>query len=129
MSMKTVLIVDDSETMRTLLRGILEEHGMTVTGEAENGKAGVEKYKELLPDIVFMDIMMEEMGGMEALKRIISHNPDAVVIMSSSVGGQSFVADEAVKEGARAVMVKPPNAQSVVDAIGRAMTARRGSID
>ena len=73
--MKTVLIVDDSSLMRRLLRHIVIKNGYDVVGEATNGKLGVDKYRELKPDVVTMDLVMDEMNGLEALKLIINENP------------------------------------------------------
>lgn len=69
--MPKVLIVDDAAFMRMAIRTVLEKNGFDVAGEAENGRIAVEKYRELMPDIVTMDITMPEMTGTEALKAII----------------------------------------------------------
>jgi len=113
--MKTVLIVDDSALMRRIIRHIVIKNGYDVVGEATNGKLGVEKYKELRPDIVTMDMVMDEMNGMEALKLIIEENPDANVIMVSSMG-QEVVVRDAIVTGAKNFLLKPFDEKQVLDA-------------
>ncbi|MCL2019011.1 MAG: response regulator [Oscillospiraceae bacterium] len=115
--MISVLIVDDSAYMRTLIRISVTKLGLTVTGEAENGKSGVDMYKKLKPDVVFMDIMMEELYGNEALKQIMEYDSNAVVIMVSSVLGQSFIIEEMESLGAKALLKKPPDEQGIKDAL------------
>ena len=115
-SMKTVLIVDDSSLMRRLIREIVIKNGYDVLGEAENGMKGVEKYKELRPDFVTMDMVMNEMGGLEALKHIIKEDPDANVIMISSMGQEVNVRD-AIILGAKNFILKPFDERQVMEAI------------
>jgi len=114
--MKTVLIVDDSSLMRRLLKGIVTKHGYDVIGEAKNGKLGVEKYRELKPDFVTMDLIMDEMTGLEALKLIMSEDPDANIIMVSSMGQEVIVRD-AIVSGAKNFLLKPFDEQQVISAI------------
>ncbi|MCL2100015.1 MAG: response regulator [Oscillospiraceae bacterium] len=105
--MKTILIVDDSTFMRSIIKKMISGLDVVVAGEAENGKIGVEKYKELNPDIVTMDLNMNEMTGLEALKEILCYDPDASVIMVSALGGQEPIIEEAMSLGAKGVLVKP----------------------
>jgi len=114
--MKTVLIVDDSCIMRRIIKHILTKNGYTVVGEATNGKLGVDKYKELHPDFVTMDLVMDEMNGMEALKLIIEDDPDANVIMVSSMGQEVIVRD-AIVNGAKNFLLKPFDERQVIEAI------------
>ena len=104
--MKTVLIVDDSALMRRMMKRIAINNGYTVVGEANNGKLGLEKYKELNPSIVTMDVVMDEMDGLEALKQIIAHDANAKVVMVSSMG-QEVIVREAIMAGAKGFIVKP----------------------
>jgi len=113
---KTVLIVDDSSLMRRLIKDIVVKNGYDVLGEAVNGKMGVEKYKELQPDFVTMDLIMEEMNGLEALKLIIAEDPDANVIMVSSMGQEVIVRD-AIVIGAKNFLIKPFDERQVIEAI------------
>jgi len=116
--MKTVLIVDDSAFMRTILKDILTYNGYQVVGEAGTGKAGIRKYKELQPDIVTMDITMDEMNGIEALSRIIGLNPDATVVMVTSIG-QEIIVRDATMLGAKGYIVKPFDEKMVIDAFAQ----------
>lgn len=104
--MAKILLVDDSRTSRKYLKSMLEMDHHEIIGEAANGIEGVEKYKELQPDVTTMDITMPELDGIEALKQIIDYDPDAKVIMVSAMGQKSKVL-EAVQIGAKEFLVKP----------------------
>ena len=95
---------------------MISKHGFEVVGEAENGAMAVEKYKELNPDIVTLDITMPEMTGLEALKEIMKINPSAVVVMCSALGQESMVR-EAVVAGAKGFVVKPFKEDVIVSAL------------
>ena len=116
--MKKVLIVDDSSLMRRIIKHIVIKHGYEVVGEAANGKLGFEKYKQLRPDIVTMDLVMDQMNGLEALRLILEENPEANVIMVSSMG-QDVVVRDAIVTGAKNFLLKPFDEQQVVDALKR----------
>nr|WP_229115727.1 chemotaxis protein CheY [Halapricum desulfuricans] len=113
--MPDVLIADDSEFMRNLLREILEEDHQIV-GEVENGVEAVETYKEENPDLVMMDIVMPIRDGIEATDEIKSTDPEANVIMCTSVGQEEKM-KEAVKAGADGYITKPFQKPSVMEAI------------
>jgi two-component system, chemotaxis family, chemotaxis protein CheY len=118
--MPRVLIVDDAAFMRMMLKNILTKSGYEVAGEAGNGNEAVERYKDLLPDLVTMDITMPEMDGLQALKAIKAIDPKAKIIMASAMGQQSMVI-EAIQSGAVDFIVKPFNEDRVVEAIKRAL--------
>ena len=111
--MKKILIVDDAAFMRMSLKKIMVENGFEVVGEAENGREAVEKYNELQPDIVTLDITMPEMDGITALKAIMKLDPDANVGIVSAMGQESYVR-EAVMNGAKNFIVKPFNREHVL---------------
>ena len=113
---KGILLVDDAAFMRMMLKDILVKNGYEVLGEAENGLKAVEKYKELNPDLVIMDITMPEMDGIEAVKEIKKINPSAAVIMCSTMGQQSMVI-EAIQSGAKDFIVKPFQADRIIEAV------------
>ena len=113
---KKVLIVDDAAFMRMMLKDILTKNGYEVVGEAENGAKAVEKYKEVTPDLVTMDITMPEMDGISALKNIRSIDSNAKVVMCSAMGQQAMVI-EAIQSGARDFIVKPFQADRVLEAV------------
>ena len=117
---KNILICDDAAFMRMMIKDILSKNGFEVVGEAENGQIAVEKYKELKPDLVTMDITMPELDGIGAVKEIKKINPAAVIVMCSAMGQQSMVI-EAIQAGARDFIVKPFQADRVVEAIKKAL--------
>ncbi len=117
---KNVLIVDDAAFMRMMIKDILSKNGYNVVGEAENGKIAVDKFKELNPDLVTMDITMPEMDGLEALKAIKGMSPGATVIMCSAMGQQAMVI-EAIQAGAKDFIVKPFQADRVLEAVKKAI--------
>lgn len=90
MSLK-VLIVDDSLVIRDLLRRTLEKLGYTVCGEARDGREGIEMFKTFAPDVVFMDISMPIIDGLEATESIINFNPNAKIIILSSTGDEETI--------------------------------------
>jgi len=103
---KTVLIIDDSKAVRKTLRMILEKLGLRVVDEAEDGLIGVQKYKQLRPSLVTCDIMMVNMNGVETLKAIRAENPNARVVMISSIRDKAKILD-CVMAGARDYILKP----------------------
>ena len=116
--MAKVLIVDDAAFMRISIKNSLSKNGFDVVGEAENGAVAVEKYRELSPDIVTMDITMPVMGGLDALKAIIGMDPGAKVIMVSAMGQEAIVRD-AVLSGARGFIVKPFKEDGLLSALNK----------
>ena len=114
--MASILIVDDAAFMRMMIKDILSKNGFTVVGEAENGIKAIEKYKELSPDLVIMDITMPEMDGIQAVKKIKEINDLAKIIMCSAMGQQAMVI-ESIQAGAKDFIVKPFQAERVVEAV------------
>ena len=113
---KNILIVDDAAFMRMMIKDILSKNGYTVAGEAENGAKAVEKYNELKPDLVLMDITMPEKDGIQALKEIKAADAGAQVIMCSAMGQQAMVI-ESIQSGAKDFIVKPFQADRVLEAV------------
>ncbi len=114
--MGRILIGDDTLFMRTLLKNILLSGGHAIVGEAGDGDGAIEKYKELKPDLVTMDVVMPKMNGIEALKGIKAFDPNAKVIMCTAVGQEQMV-KLAIKSGARGYVVKPFQAPKVLEEI------------
>ena len=114
-----ILIVDDASFMRMMIKDILTKNGYEVLGEAENGLQAVEKFKELSPDLVIMDITMPEMNGIEAVKEIKKIDSDATIVMCSAMGQQTMVI-EAIQAGAKDFIVKPFQADRVIEAVSKA---------
>lgn len=113
---KKILVVDDAQFMRTMLSKLVEEEGYEVVGEAVNGKEAVEKYKELEPDLVTMDITMPEMDGIEAMELIKEFDPGADIIVCSAMGQKPMVVD-ALEAGANDFIVKPIKSEKVKEAL------------
>ena len=116
--MKKVLVVDDSAAMRQTLKNILAKNGFQVIGEAINGKIGIRKYKELKPDIVTMDVTTNELGGIEALSRILGFDPEAKVVMVTSIG-QEIIVKDAKMLGAKGFILKPFDEKNMIDVLNK----------
>ncbi|WP_338452058.1 response regulator [Niallia oryzisoli] len=116
-----ILVVDDAAFMRMMIKDILTKNGYEVVGEAADGQQAVEKYRELHPDLVTMDITMPEMDGITALKEIRKINPNSKVIMCSAMGQQAMVID-AIQAGAKDFVVKPFQADRVLEAISKTLS-------
>lgn len=113
--MTKIMIVDDAEFLRVRISKMLNGEGFEVV-EAENGARAVEKYKEIHPDLVLMDVTMPEMDGLTALKTIRESDSQARVIMLTALGQESVVLD-AIKSGAKDFIVKPFEQERVLGAI------------
>lgn len=118
MAGKNILIVDDAAFMRMMIKDILSKNGFNVVGEAENGVKAVEKFTELSPDLVIMDITMPEMDGIEAVKAIKGIDAAANIIMCSAMGQQAMVI-ESIQAGAKDFIVKPFQAERVIEAVSK----------
>jgi two-component system chemotaxis response regulator CheY len=108
--------VDDASFMRMMLRNILTSHGHVIVGEAENGLRAIDTYQQLKPDIMLIDLIMPEMGGIEAVRRIMEADPKAKIIICSAMGQQALVV-EAMQAGARDFIIKPFQPTSVIEAV------------
>ena len=117
---KSILICDDAAFMRMMIKDILTKNGYNIAGEAENGLKAVDKYQETKPDLVMMDITMPEMDGIQALKKIKAADPSANVIMCSAMGQQAMVI-ESIQSGAKDFIVKPFQADRVLEAVKKAV--------
>ncbi|AEH49195.1 response regulator [Parageobacillus thermoglucosidasius] len=103
---KTVLIADDSRFTRNLLKKLLTDNGYQVVAEASDGNNAISLYQEKTPDIVILDLIMPIMNGLDALKSILKFDPEAKVIICSSMGQKSFIID-ALQIGAKDFIIKP----------------------
>ena len=113
-----VLVVDDSMFVTKQISQILNSEGFDVVATAANGEEGLEKYKELHPnvDIVTMDITMPKMDGVTALEKIIEFDKDAKVVMVSALGKQDLV-KKALMSGAKNYIVKPLDRKKVLERV------------
>ena len=117
---KSILICDDAAFMRMMIKDILVKNGYNIAGEAENGVKAVEKYQETKTDLVLMDITMQEMDGIQALKKIKAIDANASVVMCSAMGQQAMVI-ESIQSGARDFIVKPFQPDRVIEAVKKAV--------
>jgi two-component system chemotaxis response regulator CheY len=115
-NMATILIADDSLLTRRIITRIATGLNHTIAGEAENGLETIEKYKELSPDMITLDITMPVMDGLECLNGLIELNPMIKVLIVSAIGKSSMVL-EALKRGAKYYVTKPLNEKLLADAI------------
>ena len=115
---KRILIVDDSAFMRMALRDILTTSGYEIAGEAENGEQALVKFKELLPDLVTMDVVMAGETGLQVLRRIMDLDRHAQVLMVTAVSKQSMVVD-ALQAGAKGFLIKPFEGHAVIAEVKR----------
>ena len=116
---KSVLVVDDAAFMRMMIRDILSHDGYTIH-EAVNGRDAVEKYAEIRPDLVTLDITMPEMGGLEALRLIRERDPGARVLIVSAMGQQQMIV-EAMESGAMDFLVKPFQPTKVLETVKKCL--------
>lgn len=120
-----VLLVDDHAVVRTGFRLLLQSHpGITVVGEAESGESACQRYLELTPDVVVMDLAMPGMGGLEALRRIRAHAPQARVL-ALSAHDDSVHARRALSEGARGFLSKRSAPEVLLEAITAVAAGQR----
>jgi len=111
-----ILIVDDAAFMRMMLTNIFVEEGYEIAGEAENGEEALRLYKELKPNLVTMDIVMPEVGGIESIKEILKIDPEAKILVVSALGQQALV-KEAIEAGASDFVIKPFKPEKVIEAV------------
>lgn len=111
-----ILIVDDNDLMRTLLRGILRGENCLVVGEAKNGLVALEMVEKTIPDIVFLDVMMPEMDGLEVLQNVKEKHPQIRVVMITGSPSVDNV-QESIQGGASGFIVKPFNTAKVLDTL------------
>ena len=116
----TVLICDDVVYIRSLLSDIFGRAGFEVVGEAATGAQAVESYKALKPDLVTMDIVMPDMGGIDAVREICSYDQNARILMCSAMGQHALV-DEAIAAGAKDFVVKPFEPSRLLEAVQRVL--------
>ena len=116
--MAKILCVDDAAFMRKVVKDALSKNGYTDLYEAVDGADAVDKFTEISPDLVIMDITMPNMDGLQALKKIKEGNPEARIVMCTAMGQQSMVV-EAIKYGAKDFIVKPFNAERIVEAVNQ----------
>ena len=118
-----VLVCDDSILARKQIKDIILTMGTPTFFEASDGQAAISTYKEVRPDLVFLDIVMPQKDGNVAIAEILSYDPDATIIICSSVGTQSQLKC-ALEAGATDFVQKPIDQQQVIDIVTRFLEGR-----
>ncbi len=108
----TVLIVDDADFMRAMLRDILEEMGLKVVAEAADAGSALKEYRRLNPHLVMLDTTLPDAEGLEALQGLLASDPQAQIVMVSPLGQRDLVL-AAIKAGARDFIIKPFDAPRI----------------
>ena len=122
--MARVLLCDDSAFMRMMLKTTLVGLGHRIVGEAGDGEQAVEKYEELLPDLVTMDITMPNVSGIEAVSRIREKDKDACIVMVSALGQQAII-NEALEAGAKDFIIKPFVPEQIAAVLDRVLNPKK----
>lgn len=120
MAKARVLIVDDAVVMRMMIKDILSKNGFEIVGEAQNGAEAVEKYKDLRPDVVTMDMVMPGVDGIAAVKQIVSADPAAKILMCTSLGQETLL-NEAMQAGAKSYITKPFQPAKMLESIQKVL--------
>ncbi|MHA2181468.1 MAG: response regulator [Promethearchaeota archaeon] len=116
---KRVLIVDDAQFTRNMLKNIIGKiEQIEVIGEASNGVEAISLYKKLNPDLVTMDLVMPEKGGIEATEEILKINSKALIVVVSALGQEALVL-EAAKKGAKDFIQKPFKTEQILEVMDR----------
>lgn len=119
-----IMLADDHAVVRSGLRRLLEQGGgMQVVAEADNGDNAYHTYGDFLPDIVIMDLSMPGMGGLEALRRILSKHPNARIIVFSMHDNAAF-ATQALTAGARGYVAKSGMADDLLRAVREVVSGK-----
>jgi len=124
MASPNILIVDDNDLIRTLLRGILRAEDCVIIGEARNGTLALDFIEKSKPDMVFLDVMMPEMDGLATLQSIKRLYPEIIVVMITGSPSKENV-QESIQGGASGFIIKPFNSAKVIETLHRAWGARR----
>lgn len=115
--MKKLLIVDDSNIIRSKIARALGEYGLEIVGMASNGRDAVARFEATRPDVVTMDLTMPEMDGIECIRAIQAIDPKVRILVVSALADKS-TAIQALKEGAQGFLCKPFSAEDLTAAIG-----------
>lgn len=121
-----ILICDDTQFMRNIISTMFCDEGHVIVGEAETSEQAINMYRELRPDIVTMDVVMPGDSGINAVRKILSGDPKARVIMCSALGQEALI-EEAMDAGASGFLVKPFNSEKMMDLVADLLGAKSGS--
>lgn len=117
---KRILIVDDANFMRMIVKDTLAPRGFEICGEAANGNEAVDQYAKLKPDLVTMDITMKGKDGLDAAKEILAHDPGARIVMVTALGQEKMLRD-CMTMGVKDFVVKPFQPERIISAVEKAL--------
>ena len=118
---KRILVVDDANFMRMIVKDTLIPKGFEICGEATNGNEAVRQYEKLKPDLVTMDITMKEKDGLEAAREILAKDPQARIVMVTALGQEKMLMD-CMSLGVKDFVVKPFEPQRIINAVQKALS-------
>lgn len=118
---KKIMIVDDSQAITMVLKRILEEKGFSIVGSVTTGEEALDKYDQLKPDLVTMDLILPGMSGIETIKELLKIDPQARIVVVSSVGSSVQKLTEALEVGALNIISKPFDSEKVIEVIKQAL--------
>ena len=113
----SIVLIDDNDITREVLRVVLRSEGYNVVGEAADGGTGLELVLKHRPNLILLDVVMPKIGGLEILPKIKDMLPEAMVLMVTASKDSETIA-EAVKAGIHGFILKPFNAQKIIDTVG-----------
>lgn len=120
-----ILITDDAQFTRNMLKKIIDKTDYSeVVGEAGNGNEAIALYKKLKPDLVTMDLVMPEKGGIETIEELIKLDKNATIIVVSALGQEALVL-EAAKKGAKDFIQKPFKQEQVLEVMERILLKKK----
>ena len=119
-------MIDDAQFARMVLRTILEDNGYEICGEAENGREGIEKFKQLKPDLVLCDVRMNEMDGDDCLRAILAEDPSAKVVFCTAISEPAHL-EALLKAGAKGCIAKPIQGKELLDVTKQLLGNTAGS--
>ncbi|MEX0911608.1 MAG: response regulator [Nitrosopumilaceae archaeon] len=114
--MANIMVAEDSDEIRLLLKDLLKIGNHEVVAEAVNGEEAVKKFNEIKPDVLLLDIAMPKKDGLDTLKEIIATNPNAKIVMITASDNLDTIT-QCTEEGALAYLIKPFDTEQVTTAI------------
>ena len=125
---KKLLVVDDAMIIREKIKDAAIDDGWEIVGEAANGQDAIEQYKQLMPDVMTIDLVMPEYDGLHGLKGVRAADPESRVLIVSALD-QTEILKEAMREGAIDFIVKPFDTDRLVKAINFANQQNRSTVN
>lgn len=112
----SILLIDDNDITREVLRVVLRNEGYTVTGEATDGGSGLDLALKLRPDVIMLDVVMPKVSGLDVLPKLKDMLPDSRILLVTASHDKEILS-EAVKSGIHGIILKPFNAQKIIDTV------------